>query len=311
MSTPVKSCASMLSFSMCASWDMIRTSRSIRSAVLAATKALEQAQVPEPSASAEYLAMKAFSAVERRSAATRCGARAPRSEMKEYIAMCRQRLDTHVPIQYLVGDWDFHHITLLVRPPVLIPRPETEELVEHLLRDVQKGDARIVDVGCGSGAILLAALSARTGWTGVGVDIADEAVRLSEDNVKYHRLGSRARIVKGGIGALDAEGMFDAMVSNPPYIPEREMGRLEKQVRDHEDARALCGGTDGMDVTLELLQAAPRLVRKGGIVWLELDENQPDKLEGMRFEGLEFVQKVDDFRGVSRFCQFRVVEDDV
>lgn len=297
----------MLSFSMCASWDIVRSSRTIRSAVLAAARVLERSQVPEPQVSAEYLAAKAFAVVKRRSFATRETQTPSKLEIDQYVMLCKQREETHVPIQYLIGDWDFHDITLLVRPPVLIPRPETEELVEHLLGDVDKVDARIVDVGCGSGAILLAALSARSGWSAVGVDIADEAVRLSKDNVNYLNLGSRVRIMKGRIGDLKGEGKFDAMVSNPPYIAEKDMGWLDKQVRDHEDFRALCGGVDGMDVIRELLKAAPLVVRKGGSVWLEVDEHHPDKLEQIQFDGVKFVQKLNDLRKVRRFCQFRVV----
>lgn len=215
-----------------------------------------------------------------------------------------------MPVQYLVGDWDFHHITLHVRAPVLIPRPETEELVQLVLTDedlATKQCANVLDVGFGSGCIMLALLTARPGWRAWGVDPAQEAFDLCQHNVKLLSLEDRAIITRGTVSDLQLSCAMDVLVSNPPYIPRREMEALDREVRDHEDYRALCGGEDGMDVIGEVLVKAPRLVKKGGSVWLEVDTSHPTQLGGMHFEGVEFVKRVDDMYGRPRFVHFRVV----
>lgn len=213
-------------------------------------------------------------------------------------------------MQYLVGDWDFHHITLHVRAPVLIPRPETEELVELVLADeelVSEQYAKVLDVGFGSGCIMLALLAARSGWRAWGVDPVQEAFDLCKDNIKLLSLEKRAIIRRGTIGDLQLSHAMDVLVSNPPYIPSREMEGLDREVREHEDYRALCGGEDGMDVISEVLSEAPRLVKKGGSIWLEVDTTHPDQLSEVHYGGVEFVKKVDDMYGRPRFVHFRVL----
>lgn len=286
----------------------MRCSRCIRSAVQAATRIFEKEGVPEPKASAEYLAAKAFGAVHDRNTAALVTGRPSTLEIDEYISLCQQREKARVPIQYLVGDWDFHNITLLVRAPVLIPRPETEELVEHVLEDVTVNNARILDVGCGSGAIMLAALSARKRWTAVGVDTAAEAVKLSNENIKNLKMEGRAKVFMGRLHEVPGSEKFDALVSNPPYIPAKDMKDLDVQVRDHEDNGALCGGADGLDVVREILRHASKVVKPGGSVWLEVDPSHPVQLQTMAFDGLEFETALKDLFGRPRFVHLRVSE---
>lgn len=289
-----------------ASWNDVRQSTSIRHAVRRATRIFEQAGVPEPAASAEHLAVSSFDHIGTRTSALADVTEPKPSELEQYLQVCQQREEKGVPIQYLVGNWDFHDITLLVRPPVLIPRPETEELVEHLLNDVKEANARILDVGTGSGCILLAALAARPGWSAMGIDISAEAVRLCSDNVSLLTCANRVEILLGTVRDVSPETKFDALVSNPPYIPQEDSDSVERQVMDHEDARALFGGKDGMNVIRDILDAAPRLVKDGGSVWMEVDDSQPRKLAEMHFEGVDYVKQVNDMNGKPRFCHFRV-----
>lgn len=287
-------------------WDDIRRSKTIRNAVRSATHIFETSGVPEPQASAEHLAISSFGHLQTRKSALADVTEPESSELEIYLSLCKQREEKGVPIQYLVGNWDFHNITLLVRPPVLIPRPETEELVELLLNDVTQQHARILDVGTGSGCIMLAALAARLGWTALGIDVVTEAVELCADNVNLLKLAARAEVMLGTVEDIDPIEKFDSLVSNPPYIPEQDTDTVDQQVMDHEDPRALFGGQDGTDVIRDILHAAPRLVKCGGSVWLEVDDTQPEKLAQMHFQGLEFVAKFDDVYGKPRFCQFRV-----
>lgn len=296
----------MLAFSATCAWSAVRNSTNIRNAVRAAAKVFQESETPEPFESAEFLAIKSFADVETRAEALGVAKNFGKREIDTFISLCQERAVKRVPIQYLVGDWDFHHITLLVRPPVLIPRPETEELVELLLADVKQERAHILDVGCGSGAILLASLAARPNWTGVGVDVAKEAIQLSGDNAKLLKMESRAEIVAGRISDVRGRGKFDALVSNPPYIPTKDMASLDAEVKDHEDFRALCGGADGLDVVREIIQGAGDVVKKGGSIWMEVDTSHPKILEKEKFVGIEFVEHFLDLFGNPRFCHWRV-----
>ena len=287
-------------------WNAVQSSIHVRAAVCSAIRIFEGKQVPEPRESAEYLAIKAFGAIESRREARTSHLTPTRRELDRFVSLCEKRERLRTPIQYLVGDWDFCDITLMVRSPVLIPRPETEELVQHLLKDLPSTESRILDVGCGSGAILLAALHARSKWTGIGIDIEREAVKLSRENARLLRLEDRANILEGRIEDLNGRNHFDALISNPPYIPKKDMDSLEREVRDHEDYKALCGGEDGLDVVRDIMKYVPRLVKPGGSVWLEVDSSHPTVLGSLIFHNVEFVKKYDDIYGHPRFCHFIV-----
>ncbi|PXF45148.1 HemK methyltransferase family member 1 [Gracilariopsis chorda] len=292
-------------FSSCP-WLAVRESETIRSAVSKATHILQNTGIPEPCESAEYLAISSFPRIRTRTEALSSLRKPAGTDLDRFIELCKRRERNRTPIQYLVGDWDFHSITLLVRAPVLIPRPETEELVELVLQGVCEEDANILDVGCGSGAIFLAVLASRPKWTATGVDVAAEAVHLSGDNTELHGFGNRVSILHGTIKDVCADGVFDAIVSNPPYIPARDMEDLDAEVKEHEDVRALCGGEDGLDVVREILEFAPRVVKPGGSIWLEVDSGHPAVLERLSFEEVEYVKTYKDMCGKARFCHLRV-----
>ncbi|CAN8076757.1 unnamed protein product [Agarophyton chilense] len=291
-------------------WLVVSKSQTISSAVVHATQILSQKQVPEAAESAQYLAAHCFPHVQTRLDVLASRKSPPRDALNLFIQLCKERERKRTPIQYLVGDWDFHSITLLVRPPVLIPRPETEELVEHVLNDLEHDSATILDVGCGSGAILLAILNARPNWSATGIDISEEAVKLSEENVRLLGMQSRARIGHARVRDICGEGrLFDALVSNPPYIPVREMDGLQTEVRDHEDYGALCGGEDGLDVVLEVLHGAAGVLKPGGSIWLEVDTPHPSMIEAMKFKELEYVKSHNDLSGNARFCHLRRIKN--
>lgn len=276
----------------------------------AATHVFRQRAVSEAEASAEYLATVAFSSVGTRGAARLTARHVTQKELDHYVHLCSERESKRTPIQYLVGNWDFHRITLNVRAPVLIPRPETEELVQHVLEslsDVQH--PHILDVGCGSGAILIAILNARHDSTGVGVDISTDAVSLSIENAGRTGVEKRAQWLQSDINnfwtSRDHE-QFDLLVSNPPYIDDKDMADLPLEITEHEDHRALYGGCDGLDVVRKVLSLAPRCVRKGGVVWMEVDQTHPKQLSKIKFEKIRFDGFYKDVYGKDRFCKWVV-----
>ena len=310
--------------------------RSAAAALRAAEAAFTTANVPEPRLSAEHLLAAATGATRRSDALLRLSTPlngVPRTRFEE---MCAARL-ARTPVQYIVGEWDFHDLTLTLAPPVLIPRPETEELVELVLQAVRlrapaesaAGDElRLLDIGCGSGAIGLALLHQLRSATCVGLDVSEAAVALALANARRLTLEGRYEAVlePGGIGALAHEepnaasaaalGLprrFDLIVSNPPYIPRADMAALAAEVADYEDERALCGGEDGLDVIREIVRAAPRLLRPEGgrSIWLEVDTSHPQALREWLAQphglatGVKFMRWFPDLSGNPRFCELQ------
>lgn len=309
---------------------------SFGSALSAAEKAFLAGDVPEARLSAEYLLAHAAGLRERSGLFRLGGEPLPEAVRGPFEEMCLQRL-RRTPVQYIVGDWDFHELTLRLSPPVLIPRPETEELVELVLASTRGPaaaaaaagrDFRILDVGCGSGAIGLALLRQLPNAECVGLDVSTEAIALSRLNARELGLSSRYEAVLEplGIAALArrsppeptaaAAGVarrFDVLVSNAPYIPSADMLSLPPEVRRFEDERALCGGQDGLDVIRDVLRAAPLLLRPGGTrgIWLEVDVSHPPLLRewlhepGARGLGVGMVRWILDLSGRPRFCELQ------
>ncbi|KAJ8903624.1 hypothetical protein NDN08_004726 [Rhodosorus marinus] len=285
----------------------------VRSAVDAVDRSMRCAGVSEPSSSAEYIVGSVVGANSRSALRSRLDQSIGGSEKELIGNLSMRRIVRREPVQYLVGNWDFHHITLNVRTPILIPRPETEELVELIIKSetVRISQAcSFLDIGTGTGAILLAILKQRANATGVGIDINPEAVRLSKENSDLLDLSSRSCFQQISIEEFVPETLFDVVASNPPYIPAKDMQTLEKEVKDHEDANALHGGVDGMDVIRIILQRTFQLLKPGGDLWLEVDPSHPEPIEALcrndvSLQELTFVEKHDDFRGLARFVHIR------
>jgi len=260
----------------------------VRLARDAAVERLEANDVAEPVASVEWLLAHVLGSTSRGavSLAISIDKRLDADTTAEFERLVSRRLRSE-PTQYIVGKWGFHDIELELRPPILIPRPETEELVEIILdawkRGVHHGPVRFVDVGCGSGAIGLALLKALPkGSTCVAVDINPDAVELSRANARSVLGQDEACYAAELCSAADLAAVLrrrggaaiDFIVSNPPYIPTRDMPTLQREVADWEDAGALDGGDDGLDVARDVLDAAFDLGVNA--LWLELDTSHPE-----------------------------------
>jgi len=219
-----------------------------------------------------------------------------------------------VPLQYVVGEWEFCGLTFDMRPPVFIPRPETEQLVDLALKDKTVCSSRqFLEVGCGSGAICVTLLKNLEQSRCTAVDVSEQACRLTQHNATLHRVGDRLTVYHGTFQEYVTNGRneenFDFIVSNPPYISESELKDLQPEIIGHEDPRALCGGTDGLDVVRDILRLATRLVRSGA-VWLEVDSTHPATIERLvecgKFAGIEYKMTHIDFMNRPRFCQLQV-----
>ena len=187
------------------------------------------------------------------------------------------------PLSQILGTQPFWTLDLTVTPDVLTPRADTETLVEQALKFIPNKDDEytIVDLGTGSGAILLALLSERPKSTGIGVDSSQAALSVARDNATRNNLTGRANFMAGNWADGLPDDHFDLAVSNPPYITTEVLAGLEPEVRDHEPHLALDGGVDGLDVYRILIPELFRIVRPGGHALVEIGYDQAEPVTGL------------------------------
>jgi release factor glutamine methyltransferase len=189
------------------------------------------------------------------------------------------------PVARILGWKEFWGLPLRLSAATLVPRPDTETVVEAAMEMLRAGSStspplRIADLGTGSGAILLALLSELPNAFGVGTDISEAALQTARDNARRLGLASRAGFVACDY-ATALSGPFDLMVSNPPYIRSADIASLGVEVRDHDPRRALDGGLDGLDAYHVIAPEAARLLRPGGALVLEVGHDQSGEVEGL------------------------------
>ncbi len=223
---------------------------------------------------------------------------AAREAVRDLIAARGRR----VPVAYLVGEREFYGRRFRVGPGVLVPRPETETLITLALRMGPTGPAHLLDLGTGSGAILLTLLAERPNWRGVGVDRAKAAAAWAGKNAAAFGLRERARIVVSDWdGALDPVLRFDCVLANPPYVRRAVIPQLAPEVSRYEPLAALDGGPDGLDGLRAVLAVAARRLMPGGRLFVEIGADQGDAAAALvRSAGLEAVTVHPDLAGRPR-----------
>jgi release factor glutamine methyltransferase len=186
-----------------------------------------------------------------------------------------KRREAREPVSHILGRKGFWTLELKVTPDVLTPRPDTETLVDALLKALpQSAPLRILDLGVGSGAILLALLAERPAWRGVGVDISAAALEVARENVAMLGLGDRAILEHGVWAEGQPDGAFDAVACNPPYIPTGDIAGLAPEVSEREPRLALDGGPDGLDAYRLLARDILRVLKPAGLFGLEIGHDQ-------------------------------------
>lgn len=187
---------------------------------------------------------------------------------------------TRAPVSRIIGKRGFWTLDLGVNAATLDPRPDTETVVDAIMdaRPDREAPLRMLDLGTGSGAILLALLTEYPAATGLGVDLADDAVVQAAANAAAHDLAERAVFQTGDWGDGLTEGAFDVIVSNPPYIPSGEIDGLAPEVREHDPRLALDGGADGLDAYRRLADQLPLLLADGGVTALEVGAGQAEQV---------------------------------
>lgn len=213
-----------------------------------------------------------------------------------------ERRASRVPVSRIVGTRGFWTLDLALNGATLDPRPDTETVVDSVLEALPDREAplRILDLGTGSGAILLALLSELPNATGLGVDLADDALSQAAANAAANDLDGRASFAKGSwTDGLDEE--FDVVVSNPPYIPSADIAGLDPEVREHDPPLALDGGPDGLDAYRAIAAALDGVLKPGGIAALEVGIGQAEDVSGLLIaHGLILTGMRNDLSGIAR-----------
>ena len=218
-------------------------------------------------------------------------------EAEARFAALLQRRAGREPVSHLLGYREFYGRRFKVTRNVLDPRPETEILIEVALQDAF---ASVIDLGTGSGCILLTLLAEMPEARGVGTDLSEDACRVAEDNMHALDLGERAAILRTS-WADGIEGQVDLVVSNPPYIGLDEMDGLSPEVHDHEPHMALTDGGDGLSAYREISQQAAGLLRVGGRLIVEIGPTQAVAVAQMFADnGFEKVRVIQDLDGRDR-----------
>lgn len=225
---------------------------------------------------------------------------APEAEEK-YLNWIRQRAE-HIPLQQLTGEQDFMGLTFAVNEHVLIPRQDTEILVEEVLKELHDG-MRVLDMCTGSGCILLSLLHYSNDCEGLGVDLSAEALEVAGRNVLKVLTPEKAEHAHFLQSDLfeKVEGKFEIIVSNPPYIASAEVEKLMPEVRDHEPRMALDGTEDGLYFYRRIIEEAGKHLVSSGMLFFEIGYDQGQAVsELMRTEGYCEVQVVQDYAGLDR-----------
>lgn len=241
----------------------------------------------------------------------------PEKGQKAFEELVHERL-SGVPLQYVLGEWEFFSLPFRVRKGVFIPRIDTEAWVEeailllHFLSS-KREKLLVCDLCCGNGAIGLSCAFFVPAVFLFGVDISKEAIALAEENATILGLGERARFFVGDLFAPFAtQGMtFDVILSNPPYVAEEDWEKLDASVRLYEPKEALLGGRDGLEVIQRILEDAPLFLRDGGFLFVEHDPRQREAVArlGERF-GLTYVRELRDYTGCVRASVFQLRRKD-
>ena len=207
----------------------------------------------------------------------------------------------HIPLSYLTGESFFMGIRLGVNENVLIPRQDSECLVEEAMRYVEDASS-VLDLCTGSGCLLLALMHYKNNISGIGVDISDKAVKTAVENAAHLEAegalnGGKAEFFQGDLyDALASDAKFEYMISNPPYIRSGIIPTLMPEVRDHEPHIALDGGEDGLDIYRRIAQGAHKHLRKHGMIFLEIGYDQSEDVTAVLDEyGFTDITTIKDY----------------
>ena len=232
---------------------------------------LQAAKISEPRR--EAVSLLAFSLQKERSFLIAYSEYELSAEEEERFQEFLQRRANREPFQYITGAQEFYGLEFAVTPDVLIPRPETELLVENALKLLPE-NAVFCEVGIGSGCISVAILHEVETTRAIGLDISEKALQIAEKNAKRHQVSQRLLLKTSDVFEALKNEKFDMILSNPPYIPRRDFETLQIEVRDFEPASALTDGKDGLSIIEKIIGDAPRFLKPRAFLLMEIGFDQ-------------------------------------
>jgi release factor glutamine methyltransferase len=230
------------------------------------------------------------------------------SEAKESVQQTLRKRLEGMPLSYLLNEAHFFGRKFFVNANVLIPRPETEILAEETLKTLDRhypsgsNTTRVLDIGTGSGCLAVSVSLQRPDCDITGLDICDRALDVARKNAARHGRQDKIRFIKSDLfGALKKMAVWDIIITNPPYIADREIASLSREVRS-EPRRALSGGADGLEIITAILELAPKYLKQGGFLLMEIGKGQSGVLRRRwsawkEYKHLSFVK---DLTGIER-----------
>ena len=214
--------------------------------------------------------------------------------MEKYDFAIKRRIKRE-PVAYITGKKEFWSDDYLVNRGTLIPRPETELLIYKVVNFFKNKKANILDIGTGSGCILLSILKELNFSRGIGIDISPKAIQMAEANSKNLKLCYRSKFRVVNLDKFNL-GKYDLIVSNPPYIPSRDIKNLSKDIINYEPLTALNGGSDGLDLIKKVIYKSNHLLKRNGLLALEIGHNQ--------YRSVSSILRYNGYREMSRECDY-------
>jgi release factor glutamine methyltransferase len=265
---------------------------------------LREAGVPEARFEAELLLRHALG-FSRETLFARLHEPAAAEAAGHYFHLLERRRG-RVPIQHILGTQEFYGLSFRVTPSVLIPRPETEGVVDEALAELStraESEPRVADVGCGSGCIAIAIARECPEAALLAIDASPAALAVASENASAHGVDERITFLHGDLlePLVGRREKLDLVVSNPPYVVDAEIEELAPEVKEHEPRIALAGGADGLATITRLLEGVGAVLEPGGAVVMEIGKGQdPQVAERIRSAGLDLVRIVPDLAGIPR-----------
>ena len=218
-----------------------------------------------------------------------------------------ERRSNREPIAYILKEKEFWSKNFFVNSDTLIPRPETELLVEKIVQIYNKKNILLLDIGTGSGCIIISILSELKKSRGIGIDVCSKALKVAKINAKHLDLEKRIKFENKKFEHIN-RAKFDLIVSNPPYIVKREINQLSEDIKKFEPQKALDGGHDGLDVIRKVIYKSKNILKLNGILALEIGRGQYYSVSNiLRLNGFREIKKIKDYRDNVR-CIFSTLK---
>ena len=211
------------------------------------------------------------------------------------------------PLQYITGRQEFYGLDFVVSPDVLIPRPETEMIVEQAIEILgARESARFCEVGTGSGCISVSILHNVKAASAIGLDVSEKALEITRKNAENHKILGRFDLKISDVFDALTDEKFDLIVSNPPYIPQADIENLQPEVRDFEPLNALTDGAGGLSIIEKIVSGAPRFLKPGGFLLMEIGFGQAGDVKSLFATKIwEPVEILPDLQGIPRTVRAR------